>query len=92
MDASNYLRALVEQLRSTDEPDVDLISEIGCGELENLICEAGEELWPEVAQLARTDPVFRRALRSVRAYDSPEFERRDQLLGDLGEHWSVTVR
>ena len=92
MDANDHLRALVEQLHSTDEPDVDLISAVGCGPLEDLISEAGEELWPEVERLARTDRLFRRALSSVWAYDSPEFEQRNQLLRELGEWWPVSVR
>jgi hypothetical protein len=92
VDPSEALRSLVDRLHASDDPDLDLILEIGCGELENLISDRGEELWPEVERLARADPVFRRALGCVWAYDSPEFDRRDQLLGELGEHWPVTVR
>ena len=88
----DVLAELVDRLHATEEPDFEVISDVGCGELENLIRGHGVELWPEVERLARADPVFRRALRSVWAYDSPEFERRDQLLGELGEHWPVLVR
>jgi hypothetical protein len=86
------LGELVELLHAADEPDFDLIGEVGCGELENLVRAHGEQLWPVLERLARADPIFRRALRSVWAYDSPEFERRDKLLRELGEHWPVTVR
>lgn len=86
------LRSIVERLHSTAEPDPDLVGEVGAGVLENLIRDHGEELWPEIERLARADPRFRRALACVWAYESPEFDRRQALLGELGEHRSVLVR
>lgn len=85
------LRALVERLNSTTEPDPDLIGEIGAGELENLVRAHGEQLWPEIERIARSDIRFRRALASVWAYDSPEYERRTRLLEELGEARTVTI-
>ena len=92
MGPADALNDLVDRLHASEEPDFDLIGEIGCGDLENLVHGHGDELWPEIERLARADPIFRRALRCVWAYDSPEFARRDQLLRELGEHWPVTVR
>ena len=89
---SDALNDLVDRLHGSDQPDFDLIADIGCGDLENLVRGHGDELWPDIERLARADPIFRRALRFVWAYDSPEFARRDQLLRELGEHWPVTVR
>lgn len=90
--ADEDLRSIVERLHSTAEPDPDLVREVGAGVLENLIRDHGEALWPEIERLARADPIFRRALASVWAYDSPEFGRREALLAELGEHSSVMVR
>jgi hypothetical protein len=89
---SDMLAELVKVLYSTDEPDPDLCSEVGCGDLESLLRDHETALWPEVERLARTDIRFRRALASVWAYESPEFERRSALLAELGESHSVTVR
>lgn len=90
--AEDFLERLVVILNSTPEPNDELMSWIGCGDLENLIREDGVELWPQVEQLAREDVRFRRALRSVWAYDSPEFERRQALLEELGEFRTTWVR
>jgi hypothetical protein len=86
------LADLVKMLYSSDDPDPGLCSEIGCGDLESLLCDNETELWPHIERLARTDIRFRRALSSVWAYDSPEFERREALLAELGEHREITVR
>ena len=86
-----YLRSIVERLHSTAEPDPDLVGEVGAGDLENLIRDDGEALWPEIERLARSDPRFRRALACVWVDDSPEFDRRQALLAELGEHSSVRV-
>lgn len=91
MSAAEQLREIVDQLNSSPEPNVELINEIGCGPLENLIRAHGVTLWPDVERLARSDPRFRRALSSVWAYDSPEYERRTQLLTELGEAQTVRV-
>jgi hypothetical protein len=92
MRPEEELHELVERLHSSPELDFDLILDIGCGDLENLISDHGENLWPEVEHLARSDRIFQRALRFVWAYDSPEFARRKELLGERGEHWPVTLR
>jgi hypothetical protein len=90
--ADDLLERLVAILNATPEPNEELISWIGCGDLENLIREDGVDLWPRIEQLARVDVRFRRALRSVWAYDSPEFDRRQALLEELGEYWTTWVR
>lgn len=91
VNADEFLESLVQKLHSTSDPEPDLIAEVGCGDLENLIREDGETLWPRIEQLARTDERFRRALSSVWAYDSPEYERRTTLLRELGETRLVRV-
>ena len=66
--------------------DSDFIDNVGCGPLESLFHQGhGEEVWSEVETLARTDPLFRRALRSVWAYSSPEYDRREALLAELSD-------
>jgi hypothetical protein len=92
VNASHELDAVVDSLRSGPEPDDELILEVGCGPLESLVRGHGIELWPRIEQLARDDSRFRRALSHVWAYESPEFDRRQQLLEELGEFWSVAVR
>ncbi len=77
-EAEALLDDLVARLDGTREPDADLSSEIGCGDLQEFIRTNGLRLWPRVEQLARANVRFRRALRSVWAYDSPEFERRER--------------
>jgi hypothetical protein len=88
---ADHLNSLVERLNATPEPDADLILDIGCGELENLIRDHEAELWPEIEDLARTDIRFRRAFGSAWAYDSPEYERRQWLLKELGEFSPASV-
>ena len=51
-----------------------------------------DELWPQIERLARGDVRFRRALSHVWAYESPEFDRRERLLEELGESVPVTLR
>ncbi|MEA2901504.1 MAG: hypothetical protein QOH36_1391 [Actinomycetota bacterium] len=85
------LAEAVAILDSTPEPDVDLIGSVGAGALETLVRNHGTELWEEIERLARDNVRFRRALRSVWAYDSPEYERRSQLLEELGEFWPVEL-
>lgn len=92
MAASDMLIELVRVLHTTDEPDPGLCSEVGCGDLEGLLRDHETELWPAVENLARTDLRFRRALASVWAYDSAQFDRRSALLADLGEVREVVVR
>jgi len=92
LSADEFLTRIVAIVNATAEPNEDLLSWVGCGELENLIRNAGEELWPRIEKLARKDVRFRRALRSVWAYDSPEFDRRQALLADLGEFRTTWVR
>ncbi len=92
LSADEILTRIVAIVNATPEPNEDLLSWVGCGELENLIRDAGKELWPRIERLARKDVRFRRALRSVWAYDSPEFERRQALLGELGEFRTTWVR
>ena len=85
-DPENTLRDIVSELNSQPEPSEKAISMIGIGPLESLLhLGVGDRLWPEIERLARSDPRFRRALSYVWAYDSPEFERREQLLEELGE-------
>lgn len=85
MNPSDLLRELIDRLNATDEPDDDLILEVGVGDLENLLRHHEVELWPEIERAARSDQRFRRALCSVWAYDSPQFESREALLAELGE-------
>jgi len=92
MAPPDMLAALVRVLHSTDQPDADLCSQVGCGDLESLLRDHETALWPEVERLARTDLRFRRALSSVWAYDSPQFAHREALLAELGEHCEVAVR
>lgn len=91
-EAETILDELVARLDATQEPNADLSSEIGCGDLEELIRSNGVRLWPRIERLARANVRFRRALRSVWAYDSPEFERRERLLEELGEFKRVSIR
>jgi hypothetical protein len=83
---------LVKVLNSTDEPDPTLCRDVGCGDLESLLRENETALWSDVERLARMEVRFRRALSSVWAYDSPEYERRDSLLAELGEPREITMR
>jgi hypothetical protein len=89
---ADLLARLVGALNESEQPDQWLCSEIGGGDLESLLRDNETELWPAVERLARTDVRFRRALSSVWAYDSPEFERREALLAELGEQREITVR
>jgi hypothetical protein len=59
---ADMLAELTKVLNSTDEPDPDLCTEVGCGDLESLLRDHESALWPEVERLARTDARFRRAL------------------------------
>ena len=85
------LEELVAELHSTPEPDIDLVTDVGCGDLENLLRDHEVELWPRIEALARVDVRFRRALASVWAYESPALDRRTALLAELGEMTEVTV-
>jgi hypothetical protein len=89
---AELLTRLVEQLHEPAEPDSALCREIGAGNLESLLRDHESELWPEIERLARTDVRFRRALSGVWAYDSPECERREALLAEVGEAREITVR
>ena len=91
IEPADMLEELRDVLYSTDEPDSDLCRDVGCGDLESLLSEHETALWPEIERLARSDVRFRRALSSVWAYDSPEFERRAALLAELGEGREITV-
>jgi len=92
LSPNELLTRIVAVVNATPEPNEELLSWVGCGELENLIRDAGKELWPRIEKLARKDARFRRALRSVWAYDSPEYERRHALLEELGEFRTTWVR
>lgn len=91
LPASEWLARYVAELHEADDPD-ETARDLGCGSLEELLRSYEEDLWPEVERLAREDPVFRRALRSVWAYDSPMFRRREALLEELGEFRSTWIR
>lgn len=68
---------LVDDLHASGDPD-ELALDIGCGPLESLFIHGHEEaLWPDIERTARADPIFRRALRAVWAYDSPMFDQRE---------------
>lgn len=84
-DAAQHLSDIVGRLDAPIEPDARLAAEIGAGDLENLVRAHGVQLWGQIEKLARTNIRFRRALRSVWAYDSPEYDRRTSLLEELGE-------
>ena len=91
MGPADALNDLVDRLHASEEPDFDLIAEIGCGDLENLVRGHGDELWPEISGwLGRSGLPSCPPLRM--GVDSPEYARRDQLLREFGEHWPVTVR
>ncbi|HUQ63085.1 MAG TPA: hypothetical protein VM121_04985 [Acidimicrobiales bacterium] len=89
---AEFLERIVAVINSTPEPDEELVGWVGCGDLENLVRDHGVELWEQIERLARSDARFRRALRSVWAYDSPEYERRSALLGELGEFRTTWIR
>lgn|GEM_PF-3953227 len=91
-DPTDLLAEIVALLESTEEPDLELIGSVGAGALETLVRNHGVELWDEIERFARQDVRFRRALRSVWAYESPEYERRTELLGELREWWPIEVR
>ena len=84
-DVGDALDEIVALLHSTEDPDPELMLDVGCGVLESLLFEHEEELWPKIERLARDDVRFREALAAVWAYDSPAFERREALLAELGE-------
>jgi hypothetical protein len=88
-DPESARAALGELARLLEEAPEDsadgLCLEIGCGDLESLLRRWESELWDEVERLARSSARFRRALRSVWAYDSPKSDERDALLWELGE-------
>lgn len=77
------LTAIVERLHAAE--DEDLFAAIAVGPLESLFHQGHEEaLWPEIERLARQDPVFRKALAQCWAYSSPMYDRRADLLIELG--------
>jgi hypothetical protein len=77
---------VVMMLHSTGEDDPRRVGRIGCGPLENLFHKGYEDgLWSRIEQLARDDPLFRRALASAWAYRSPRYADRRALLEELGE-------
>jgi hypothetical protein len=85
-DPEATLHDIVVELHSNSDPSEHFVMMIGIGPLETLLHQGhGELLWPQMEKLARDDPLFRRALASAWAYDSPEYERRRQLLVELGE-------
>jgi hypothetical protein len=66
--------------------DAEYIERVGVGPLESLFHQGyGEELWPEVERLARSDVLFRRALNQVWAYSSAEYARRQALLQEFAD-------
>jgi hypothetical protein len=92
ISADDALSEIASTLRSTVDPDPELIEHSGSGPLESLFHGGHEEeLWPRIEQLAREDERFRRALSAVWAYDSPMFDQREALLEELGEFWQVRV-
>ncbi len=87
------LDEIVATIDATPEPDFELIALAGAGPLESLFDDGYEDaLWTRVETLARGNERFRRALSNVWAWDSAFFERREQLLRELGEHRQVTLR
>jgi hypothetical protein len=82
-DPLETLAEIVVQLHAHADDD-EYISRMGFGPIESLLHQGhGDALWPHMEHLARTDPLFRRALRSTWAYDSPEYDRREALLDEL---------
>ena len=53
------------------------------GTLESVLARHDAALWDRIQLLARSDPRFRRALRSVSAYGSPLYDHRAALLGEM---------
>ena len=83
-DPAQVLEDIVAELRRCSTADNDFVEMMGIGPLEALLHGGhGDALWPRIEHLARHDLLFRRALRAVWAYDSPEFERRERLLTEL---------
>jgi hypothetical protein len=83
-DPHATLAQVVEELHG--DLDADGVMMVGVGPLESLLHQGhGEELWPELARLIRTDKIFRQALRATWAYSSPEYERREALLAAFAE-------
>jgi hypothetical protein len=83
-DPDALLDQILAQLHAHAD-DEDAVMMIGVGPLETLFHRGFEsQLWPRIEQLARDDGTFRVALASVWAYNSPMFDRRRALLGELG--------
>jgi uncharacterized protein DUF6869 len=90
-DANALFDVVLDALRRAGDDD-DQVMMIGAGALESLFHRGFEEaLWPRIEEQARRDPVFRRALLTTWAYDSPMFARRKALLQELGESQAITV-
>lgn len=83
---------LVRALHAADDPDVAAL-DIGTEWLESLLHgQRGQELWPQVDELARRDPVFRRALRDSWSFSPDAPPQHEPLMWELGEWRSVAVR
>jgi len=85
------LEDLVAALHAADDPD-EAALDIGTGWLEALLHgETGQELWPRVDELARADPVFRRALSLSWAFSPDAPAEHKPLMWELGELQSASV-
>jgi hypothetical protein len=73
------LVAAIERL--DDEED---LCYAGCGELESLLRDYGEQFWSRVEAVARQSKKFQTALSCVWAWDAPIRPRIDALMADLG--------
>ena len=84
-----WLEEIVRSLHALETPRD--VSKMGAGELEDLLQDYEDQLWPEVVRLAENDTTFRHALAAVWAYQSPRFPDRVALLTGLGTFRKVHV-
>jgi uncharacterized protein DUF6869 len=87
-DPSRTLADIVDEIHA--DPDRVAIEMLGVGPLEALVHTHGETLWPEIERLARSDRLFREALREVWAYESAEYALREALLEESASEDGVT--
>jgi hypothetical protein len=90
-DPRGALAEVVNMVEAADPADDNALGMIGAGPLESLLIHHEDDLWDEVEQIARSNPRFLRALRSVWNYPSPRFEQRQQLLVELNEWRQVDL-
>jgi hypothetical protein len=56
---------IVEIWNRVDRSDLDMLSTLGAGEVEDLLCNYGEDYFPVIEQFCQIEPDFRTVLRMV---------------------------